>query len=173
MAASNNVYASVAGVWQSCIPYVKVSGAWQPVQEGWTKIAGTWTQFYTAVTVALSGTTQSDNVASGTATVSYYLTSGGKEQYSIHLAAAVDIGDWVVPNGSASAYECRMTMTGGTTFSSGDGAGTWLALSSTRSWTVTRSTVGTKQATAIIEIRDVATSTLRATSSIDITADRS
>ena len=122
--------------------------------------------------VALIGTTQTDIVSSGTATVSYSLTSAGNEQYAIHLAAPVTIGTWVLPASNASLYECRMTMTGGTTFSSGDVAGSWLALSSTRSWVVSRATVGAKQATATIEIRDVATSTVRATSTVDITADR-
>jgi hypothetical protein len=170
MAASNNVYARVAGVWQNCIPWVKVAGTWVPVQEGWTKIAGTWTQFYSAVVVALAGVNYYGTKVGSSCTVQYSLTSGGKEQYFDENSTSTPIGDWVIPNGSAAGYECRLTATTGT-FSTGTMA-TWLALTSTRTWTVTQATVGVKQAIGTIEIRDATTLVVKATATVDLTAER-
>lgn len=68
-------------------------------------------------------------------------------------------GEWLLW-GSSSSFECRATLVSGT-LSSGT-TGTWLALSTTRSWNVT-SSVGAgggnagKNCTILVEIRDAAT----------------
>ena len=69
---------------------------------------------------------------------------------------------WYAPTTGSigSTYEIRVTSTFGT-FSTGT-SGTWLALSSARTWTV--STSGFKTVTFTIEIREAATSTVVATS---------
>lgn len=129
-----------------------------------------------ATTIALLGKTYFYSFFAGTVSVGYSLTSGGKEQYygdASGFPAPIDIGDWVLPNSAASGFDARMTMTGGTTFSSGSGAGVWLNLGTTRTWVVSSNTYGSKQATANVEIRDAFTLSVVATATIDLTADHS
>lgn len=125
-------------------------------------------------TLALVGYT--DTVlatAPATAGVGYRLTSGGKEQGGIGTASSIlysDIGDWVIPNGNANLYEARATLNSGAV-SSGT-TGSWLALSSTQTWTVTRSVVGTSTANLTIEIRLAGgPGTILASATVDMTAD--
>ena len=111
-------------------------------------------------------------VAPATGGVGYQLTSGGKEQGGTGTAASItysNIGDWVLPNGNASLYEARATLNSGT-LSSGT-TGSWLALSSTRTWTVTRSIVGVSTANLTIEIRRIGSTTILATAPVDMTVD--
>lgn len=35
-----------AGTWKELKPHVKVGGSWQPIQNGYIKVAGTWETFY-------------------------------------------------------------------------------------------------------------------------------
>lgn len=74
---------------------------------------------------------------------------------------------------SASNYEVRLTQTAGNTVT-GDSLATWLALSSTRTWSVADTVADDilKYAYLTVEIRDVATSTVRASASITIYAER-
>lgn len=80
-----------------------------------------------------------------------------------------DLGDWVIPNGNASLYEVRATLNSGT-LSSGT-TGSWLALTSTRTWTVTRSVIGVSTANLTIEIRRIGGTTILATAPVDMTVD--
>ena len=114
--------------------------------------------------ITIEDATISDIVGSpGTAGATYQLTPGGDITHNF-----VDSGDWIVPNNAAPGlYEVRATVTSGS-ISSGDATGSWLALTSTRTWTVTRDIVGLSSATLTIEIRlgttvlDTATVTLAA-----------
>lgn len=64
-----------------------------------------------------------------------------------------DRGDWIVPKSAAPGlYEVRATVTAGA-LSSGT-TGTWLALTTTRTWSVQRTTNGTSSCTMTIEIRN-------------------
>lgn len=124
-------------------------------------------------TLALVGYTDSVfDIAPATGGVGYQLTSGGKEQGGIGSAASIiysDLGDWVIPNGNASLYEVRATLNSGT-LSSGT-TGSWLALTSTRTWTVTRSVIGVSTANLTIEIRRIGGTTILATAPVDMTVD--
>lgn len=71
--------------------------------------------------------------------------------------------------GTPANYECRATLTSGT-FTSGT-AGSWLALTSTRTWSVTQSgSVGTKGAIFTLEIRNASTLEVYDSATIDIHA---
>ena len=62
------------------------------------------------------------------------------------------IGNWIVPNTTASSYEVRATIVSGS-LSSGT-TGSYLSLGTTRSWAVSANSPGTNQAcTLTIEIR--------------------
>lgn len=105
--------------------------------------------------LALAGynETRIDNLPS-TVGLGYQLTSTGKERGGSGTAGSIiysEIGDWVLPNGSANLYEVRATLTGGS-LSSGT-TGVWLPLSSTQTWTRTQSTGGSSFVALTIEIR--------------------
>ena len=78
---------------------------------------------------------------------SYGLESGG--DIRVNSSAPSDVGDWISPKAFApGAYECRATLNSGT-LSSGT-TGSWLALTSTRTWTC----ANTASANLTIEIRN-------------------
>lgn len=120
---------------------------------------------------ALLGGTQIDLTINPTAcNVSYQLTSTGLEQVTTTSSGTATLGNWVTPTSAAGAnYECQATITSGT-LSSGT-SGSWLVLSSTRTWTVTRSTVGSKACTFTIDIRNASTLAVVATASVTISAN--
>jgi hypothetical protein len=84
---------------------------------------------------------------------------------------SVDQGDWISPKASApSDYEVQATLNAGT-LTSGT-TGSWLALSSNRSWTLGRVTVGVAdQVDLTIEIRKGSGATL-ATATVTLDAER-
>jgi hypothetical protein len=93
------------------------------------------------------------SAGAGTQTATYTLESDGDVVTATTGGGSVDAGDWIVPKASApSDYEVRATLVSGT-LSTGT-TGSWLALSSNRSWTLQRVTVGAAtQVTLTIEIR--------------------
>ena len=78
-------------------------------------------------------------------------------------------GEWMLV-GPASGYEARFTILSGT-LSTGT-AGSWLNLGTTRTWTVSRSTIGSTICQGTVEIRDAATLAVLATATITLEADR-
>ena len=102
--------------------------------------------------ISLSGVSVS-SVGAGTQTATYTLESDGDVMSATTGGGSVDQGDWISPKASApSDYEVQATLVSGT-LSTGT-TGSWLALSSNRSWTLQRVTVGVAtQVTLTIEIR--------------------
>jgi len=80
---------------------------------------------------------------------SYTLESDGDVLVNSGLGLAQDIGDWIDPKDEApGAYEVRATLNSGS-LNSGT-TGSWLALTSTRTWTCS----STLEANLTVEIRD-------------------
>lgn len=104
-----------------------------------------------------------------TATAGYRLNSNGKVYGESPAGNFGFLEDWVTPNGAASSYEALVTVTSGS-LSSGT-SGSWLALSSTRDWTVTRTTLGTNSCTFTVDIRKVGTTTVLDSATITIEAE--
>jgi hypothetical protein len=102
--------------------------------------------------ISLSGVAVSSTGA-GTQTATYTLESDGDVMSATTDGGSVDAGDWIDPKANApSDYEVQATLVAGT-LSTGT-TGSWLALSSNRSWTLQRVTVGAAtQVTLTIEIR--------------------
>lgn len=122
-------------------------------------------------TVTVQPQTVSDNVPGASASSTYNLVNDGTATYSTLGGGSGSFpGEWVSPanSGNAALYEARATLTSGT-FTSGT-AGSWLALSSTRSWNVTQGSAGTKTAVFTLEIRRVSDSVVVASVSITLTA---
>lgn len=126
-------------------------------------VASMTTSTYSPVTI--TDRTVSHVVADpADATAAYTLTSGGLVQD--HTGATLET--WL-GSGAASNYEVRATVTAGA-LSTGL-TGSWLALSSNRTWTRSRTIVGTGTATLLIEIRDTATSTVQDSATISLEAE--
>ncbi len=115
--------------------------------------------------VSISDNEITDSAQSpGGAEAFYELQSDGDMLSTDGLGA-----DWLVGSVTGSNYECRATIVSGT-LSSGT-AGSWLALSSDRRWTVTRSSLGTKTCTFTLEIGLAGANTALDTATITISAE--
>jgi hypothetical protein len=124
--------------------------------------------------VILTDLTVSASAASpSNASAAISLGTDGQMSRTIN-ASSVDIpGQWwnVAPQaGVGSLYEARFTETSGTV-SSGT-TGSYLAISTIRSWSVTRSTLGTKTCTGTLEIRRIGTATVLAAATITMSAEQ-
>jgi hypothetical protein len=90
--------------------------------------------------IALSNVSVS-SIGAGSQTATYTLESDGDVMSDSTIFGPVDEGDWITPKANApSDYEARATLNSGT-MTSGT-TGSWLALTSNRSWTLTQATVG-------------------------------
>jgi hypothetical protein len=101
--------------------------------------------------VVLANANVSDN-NSGVAESSYTLTSSGDVLTETTLNGVLDIGDWINPKSSApGSYEVRADVVFGSV--TGSATGTWLALTSIRSWILQNVNPGTLSARLTVSIR--------------------
>jgi hypothetical protein len=124
-----------------------------------------------SATVTLTDATVIDVDSGFGASAAFLFTSGGLIQESTSTSGTVTVAGWLDPTTSApSDYEIRATLSSGTVSGT---FGTWQALTSTRSWSVSASGGGgaSQSGTILIEIRkgggsvlDSATFTLSADS---------
>lgn len=119
--------------------------------------------------IAITDRTVTDATGgSRNATAGYRLTSGGQVQSQINLTFTT-LEQWCTPTTEASNYEVLVTVTSGS-LSTGT-AGSWLALSSTQTWTRT-ATIGTANTCVFtVEIRRVGTFTVLDSATITLEAD--
>lgn len=102
---------------------------------------------------------------SGSAEASYSLTSGGDVLAITTLIGEIDRGDWVSPKSAApGTYEVQADVIYGSV--TGDATGSWLALTSTRIWTLSLVGSGSEAAGLTISIRLGAT--VLATCTVDL-----
>lgn len=120
--------------------------------------------------VAISGATQADlTINPSICTVSYQLTSAGVENIFTTSSGLSAIGNWITPTGAAGGnYETRATLNTGTLSSGTTGA--WTALSSTQTWSVVQSGVGSKNCNFTVEIRATSSGTVLSSAVVDLTA---
>lgn len=115
--------------------------------------------------VAISNANPSDTAISpSVATATYSLTNAGSVTSTGEAG-----GFWLDPQVGMEDFECRATVTSGS-LTSGT-TGSWLALSTTRSWTVQQSVVGTKLATMTIEIRRIGETTVLGSATVSFSAE--
>ncbi len=154
---------------------VDSGGTTRLIQRGFViDSGGTARQIHTNDVVSLIGGTYGEVAPSpGTASGFYRLTSGGKEEGG-NSGGTDSSTDWVVPNGSAGNYEVRATVDSGSLDGSSSATGSWLALTSTRTWNVACIALdpfGAQQsATLTIEVRRASDSTIVATTSVSLDA---
>ena len=111
------------------------------------------------------------SIGAGSQTATYTLESDGDVVSDSTIFGPVDEGDWITPKANApSDYEVQATLNAGT-LTSGT-TGSWLALTSNRSWTLTQATVGAAtQVDLTIEIRKGSGATL-ASATITLEAEQ-
>jgi len=130
--------------------------------------------FYGTSNAVISITDQTIGTPSFTAAYAYYfLTAGGQVAQSTQAGGInpSNIEQWVTPTSAAPNYEARVTVVSGT-LSGGSGAGTWLALSSTRQWYVEEFTSGNINTCVFtVEIRRTGTTTVLDSATITLTAE--
>ena len=103
--------------------------------------------------VILSDRTVQDSNG-GSASVSYRLTSTGDIEWISSMFGTQDIGDWISPkSGAPGLYEVRADLALGSGALTSGTLGSWLALTSSRTWTLERGFVGVSEAQIIVQIR--------------------
>lgn len=103
-----------------------------------------------------------------TATAAVRLTSDGDADSQLNLGSWVNQFAWLLV-GAGADFECRVSMTSGTSFS-GSALDTWLGLGSTRSWSLDRSSTGITEGFATLELRRAGTSFILASDTITLSA---
>lgn len=146
--------------------YVDDAGTVREIQRIYVDDAGTIRLVFQNAVVSISDTNVNRTVTTpSTATASYSLENDG----DIAVNGADD-GDWITPKAAAGAdYECRATVLSGS-FTSGT-FGSWLALNTTRTWTLVRSTIGTSTASMTLEIRRASDGTVLDSATINFSAE--
>jgi hypothetical protein len=100
---------------------------------------------------------RADAISPNNAICTYNWESDGdiiEEINETGTAGFTDVGDWVSPKSAApDLFEVRATITSGALAGGSSATGTWLALTSTRFWSVVRSTNGTSSCSLTIEVR--------------------
>ena len=107
----------------------------------------------------------------GTTTAAYQLNASGAANQSINGGAYTLLENWCVPASEAGNYECYATLVSGVLDGASAVTGSWLALSTTRSWLVSRSTPGVTDAILDIGIRRVGDTTILASGDISLYAE--
>jgi hypothetical protein len=77
--------------------------------------------------------------------------------------------NWLDIPANTGLFEARMTMISGT-FSTGPAAGSWFSLGTTRTWTVDRTTLGNKSASATLDIRVISSGVVQDSATITFSA---
>jgi hypothetical protein len=102
------------------------------------------------------------------ATARYRLNSNGEVESLIN-GFTTTLEQWCTPTSAAGNYEARVTVNSGS-LSSGT-TGTWLALSTSRTWSVVQSSVGSSSCNFTVEIRRTGTTTVLDSATIDLVAE--
>jgi hypothetical protein len=105
------------------------------------------------------------------ASAAYQLNSSGNAEYSENGGAYGLLEAWCIPAAQAVNYECYATLVSGS-LTSGT-LDTWLALSSSRSWSVAQNSPGVSRAVINVGIRRVSTTTILASADIEFNAEYS
>jgi hypothetical protein len=162
-----------AGTWRQIQNvYVNDAGTWRQIQNVYVNDAGTWRLVYQAAVVFLTNIFAGHTAISpSNAFAAYELQADGDIQ-TYHGGTNGDSGDWITPKSAsgASSYEVRATLLSGTT--PAGTLGSWLALSVARSWSLSRSTIGTTTCDLTVEIRRASDGTILTSQTVTIEATK-
>lgn len=106
------------------------------------------------------------------ASAQYQLTNAGIVNRITSAGGTVQTDTWISPISFAGAnYEVKATSLGPDTLTSGT-TGSWLALSSTQTWSLSQTTDGTSTVALTIEIRNAVSLAVLDTATITLSAER-
>lgn len=145
---------NVSGTWKDLVGWQNVAGTWKKCAV-WQNVAGTWKKVTSLLGAVMNNSTVygGDSTSPYSASGSHTLSNAGAADTTA-TGASTHSWTWLT-GGAASDFECRAVLVSGST-PSGSAMSTWLALSSTRSWSISRTTVGITQTVFDVTIRDVA-----------------
>jgi hypothetical protein len=103
------------------------------------------------------------------ASAAFRLNTNGNAEYSENGGAYSVQEAWCVPAAQAVNYECYASLVTGTATGTFD---TWLALTASRTWTVTQATIGVTDTIINVGIRRVGNATILASADISLSAER-
>jgi hypothetical protein len=104
-----------------------------------------------------------------TPTATWQVTTAGQVQTNTGIGAVNVSGEFLPDGGSASLFEIRADVNSGSV--GGSATGSWLDLSATRGWNVSRTgSAGTTTANITVQIRTAADQVLRGSASITLDA---
>lgn len=156
------IHVKVSGAWkESTQPSVRVGGAWKAVHQAYVRVSGTWKPL-------LAGATIASRSILGTSSAGYELNADGIAYEGVNGSYSAISGEWLLA-GSASDFEVRATLNSGTTPSGT--LGSWVALSTTRTWELSAPSGQVRSCELTVEIRRASDSTVVATATITIDAD--
>jgi hypothetical protein len=130
--------------------------------------------FATAMAVSGGGVsiTHTDQTVSDSfpsvSSVTYGLNADGTANGTTVTSGTYFLENYCSPTANASALEVQVTFTG--TTPTGSATGSFLPLSSTRSWGITRGSVGTSTSTLTVQIREIANPANTVTRTISLSA---
>lgn len=151
----------------------RAAGAWAGASEVRRRTAGAWVSLWTSVAVALTNrTVDATNVGAG-ANAGFLLENTGIARTRNNGFYAQVSGQWMPSPSTAEAanYEVRVTLVSGTAPQTGV-LNTWLALSTSREWVLSRATNGSNSCVLRFEIRRIGTTTVLAQADITLIATR-
>lgn len=132
------------------------------------RLSGAWTTVWSRV--AITDQSVSATRLSATSTAGYRLNTSGIVE-KLENAAYATLETWLVM-GSSSSYEARATLNSGS-LASGT-TGSWLALSSSREWTVQDAVFDPSpvEAVILVEIRNATTLAVIDSATVTLSAER-
>lgn len=124
------------------------------------------------VRVDISAGGGAEDTAAGTCSVSLAFESDGDIAATTTSSGSTDAGDWIAPKAAApGSYEVLLHQDSGDALDGGSAAlDTWLALSSTRTITMTQTGAGVKSASFTVSIRLGSTTLSSGTFTLSATA---
>ena len=122
-----------------------------------------------AVTITVNPVTITGINIGGTASAQYQLNSSGNAFEIINGGLATLLYAWCIPAGQAANYEVYASLVSGSLSAGSSATDTWLALTSTRNWLVSTTTL--KYATIDVGIRRIGTTTILASADINLEAE--
>jgi hypothetical protein len=164
------IHVNVSGVWKEITdPQVNVSGVWKNIDEAWVNVSGVWKQFYQRYALQL-GVTSLGDLNLSTASASITIQRDGDVSVTGEASVPPDALDWIDPRNSTVGddYEIRLTVNSGTT-PAGAATGSWIALSTDRTWSITRSGDAESFSDTTLEIRKASTGEVVLTQDIEWT----
>lgn len=122
--------------------------------------------------IILVPSTVISNRVAGTATATVALLASGVLTRTTDLFGTVSSDlEWMNPNSwlPTTNFQVRLTVNSGAT-PSGSATGTWLTLSTDRTWTNSQTGAGSVTSNVTIEVRDIASTNVIASMTFDLTA---